>query len=102
MDYSTMCPKYELAAELICKRWTGLIIRVLMGGPKRFKDIKEQIQGMSDKMLVERMKELESAGVLTRNVYPETPVRIEYELTEMGRDMKRVIEEIQAWGEKWM
>lgn len=102
MDYTTMCPKYELAAELLCKRWTGLIIRVLMGGPKRFKDMKEQIQGMSDKMLAERMKELESAGVVTRNVYPETPVRIEYELTDMGRDMKRVIEEIQAWGEKWM
>lgn len=102
MDYTTMCPKYELAAELLCKRWTGLIIRVLMGGPKRFKDVKEQIQGMSDKMLAERMKELEAAGVLTRNVYPETPVRIEYELTDMGRDMKKVIEEIQAWGEKWM
>jgi DNA-binding HxlR family transcriptional regulator len=97
-----MCPKYEQAAELLGKRWTGLIIRVLMGGPKRFKEIKEQIPEMSDKMLTDRMKELEAQGVLTRTVYPEMPVRIEYELTEKGKDMKDVIESIQAWGEKWM
>jgi len=102
MDYSRMCPKYEQAAELLGKRWTGLIIRVLMGGPKRFKEIKEQIPEMSDKMLTDRMKELEAQGVLTRTVYPEMPVRIEYELTEKGKDMKDVIESIQAWGEKWM
>ena len=102
MDFDRMCPKYELAAELICKRWTGLIIRVLMGGPKRFKEIKEQIPDMSDKMLTDRMKELESFGVLTRTVYPEMPVRIEYELTDKGHGMKDVIESIQAWGEKWM
>jgi DNA-binding HxlR family transcriptional regulator len=102
MDYDKMCPKYESAAELIGKRWTGLIIRVLMGGPKRFKDIKEQIPDMSDKMLTDRMKELESSGVLKRTVYPEMPVRIEYELTEKGRDMEKVVESIQSWGEKWM
>jgi len=102
MDYTRMCPKYELAAELICKKWTGLIIRVLMGGPKRFKDIKEQIPDMSDKMLTDRMKELEAAGVVVRKVYPEMPVRIEYELTEKGRDMKNVIESIQEWGNRWM
>ncbi|WP_276354114.1 winged helix-turn-helix transcriptional regulator [Cohnella caldifontis] len=102
MDYSKMCPKYEQAAELLGKRWTGLIIRVLMGGPKRFKDIKEQIPEMSDKMLTDRMKELEAQGVLTRTVYPEMPVRIEYELTDKGKDMKDVIESIQVWGEKWM
>ncbi|MBW5447327.1 transcriptional regulator [Cohnella sp. CFH 77786] len=102
MDFTKMCPKYETAAELICKRWNGLIIRVLMGGPKRFKEIKEQIPDMSDKMLTDRMKELESLGILTRTVYPEMPVRIEYELTDKGRDMKDVIESIQVWGEKWM
>jgi len=102
MDFTRMCPKYESAAELICKKWTGLIIRVLMGGPKRFKDIKEQIPDMSDKMLTDRMKELEAAGIVVRKVYPEMPVRIEYELTEKGRDMKNVIESIQEWGDKWM
>jgi DNA-binding HxlR family transcriptional regulator len=102
MDYSKMCPKYESAACLLGKKWTGLIIRVLMGGPKRFKDIKEQIPDMSDKMLTDRMKELEALGIVHRTVYPEMPVRIEYELTSKGRDLKQVIESIQEWGDKWM
>ncbi|MDG0790615.1 helix-turn-helix transcriptional regulator [Cohnella ginsengisoli] len=102
MDYSRMCPKYEHAAELLGKKWTGLIVRVLMGGPKRFKDMKEQIPDMSDKMLTDRMKELESSGLVKRTVYPEMPVRIEYELTDKGRDLEDVIESIQNWGEKWM
>lgn len=102
MDYSKMCPKYESAAELLGKKWTGLIIRVLLGGPKRFKDIKEQIPDMSDKMLTDRMKELEALGILTRTVYPEMPVRIEYELTEKGRQLEEVIVSIQSWGETWM
>ncbi|BBI35058.1 winged helix-turn-helix transcriptional regulator [Cohnella abietis] len=102
MDYSKMCPKYESAAELLGKKWTGLIIRVLLGGPKRFKDIKEQIPDMSDKMLTDRMKELESIGILTRTVYPEMPVRIEYELTEKGHNLEEVILSIQTWGENWM
>ncbi|MDI4644364.1 winged helix-turn-helix transcriptional regulator [Cohnella hashimotonis] len=102
MDYSKMCPKYEHAAELLGKKWTGLIVRVLMGGPKRFKDMKEQIPDMSDKMLTDRMKELESSGLVKRTVYPEMPVRIEYELTDKGRDLEDVIESIQNWGEKWM
>jgi DNA-binding HxlR family transcriptional regulator len=102
MDYSKMCPKYESAAEVLGKKWTGLIIRVMLGGPKRFRDIKEQIPEMSDKMLTDRMKELESLGILTRTVYPEMPVRIEYELTEKGRNLEEVIQSIQSWGESWM
>jgi len=102
MDYEKMCPKYESAIELLGKKWTGLIIRVLMGGPKRFKEVKEQIPCMSDRVLTERLKELESLGILIRNVYPEIPVRIEYELTKKGKDLEQVILEIQNWGEKWM
>jgi len=102
MDYTHMCPKYELGIELLGKRWTALIIRVLMAGPKRFKEIKEQIPEMSDKMLTDRMKELEAAGVIVRNVYPETPVRIEYGLTDKGVSLKPVIEAIQVWSESWM
>ncbi|RUS45932.1 helix-turn-helix domain-containing protein [Cohnella sp. AR92] len=102
MDYTKMCSKYESAAELLGKKWTGLIIRVMMGGPKRFKEIKEQIPDMSDKMLTDRMKELESHGVVKRTVYPEMPVRIEYELTDKGRDLEGVTNSIQAWGEKWL
>jgi len=76
-----MCPKYESAAEILGKKWTSLIIYVLLGGPKRFKEIKELIPDMSDKMLTDRMKELEAQDIVKRCVYPEMPVRIEYELT---------------------
>ncbi|PTX53764.1 HxlR family transcriptional regulator [Melghirimyces profundicolus] len=96
-----LCPKFEFAFELLGKRWTGLIIRVLLDGPKRFKEISAMIPGMSDKMLAERFKELESAGILTRNIYPETPVRIEYALTEKGQALKPVMDEVQNWAEKW-
>ncbi|TCM97979.1 HxlR family transcriptional regulator [Paenibacillus sp. BK033] len=102
LDYSTMCPKYEAAADILGKKWTGLIIRVMLGGPKRFKEIKEQIPEMSDKMLTDRIKELESQSIVKRTVYPEMPVRIEYELTPKGRELQPVIESIQSWGEQWM
>ena len=102
MDLSRMCPKYEASVDILGKRWTCLIIRVLLGGPKRFKEIIEQIPCMSDKMLTDRMKELEEGGLVKRNVYPEKPVRIEYELTFKGKDLEGVIESIQDWSSKWM
>lgn len=102
MDYQKMCPKYESAMALLGKKWTGLIIRVLMGGPKRFKEIKQQIPDMSDRMLTERMKELEESGILIRHVYPDIPVRIEYTLSEKGEELEPVIVSIQNWGERWM
>jgi DNA-binding HxlR family transcriptional regulator len=102
MDYTKMCPKYEAAIDVLGKKWTGLIIRVLLGGPKRFKEVKEQIPDMSDRILIERMKELEQMGILKRHVYPETPVLIEYELTDKGRKLEPVILSIQHWGENWM
>lgn len=97
-----LCPKFEHAFELLGKRWTGLIIRVLLDGPKRFKDISGMIPGMSDRMLAERFKELEAAGILTRHVYPETPVRIEYQLTDKGKALKSVMDEVQKWGDQHM
>lgn len=101
MDYSQMCPKYELAIDLLGKKWTGLIIRVLLDGPKRFKDIKAQIPDMSDRILTERMKELEQQEIIIRNVFPEKPVRIEYVLSEKGLALRPVIDSIQSWGERW-
>jgi DNA-binding HxlR family transcriptional regulator len=101
MDYGQMCPKYELAIDLLGKKWTGLIIRVLLDGPKRFKEIKAQIPDMSDRILTERVKELEQQNIIVRNVFPEKPVRIEYSLTEKGLALQPVIESIQSWGEKW-
>ena len=96
-----MCPKFEYAFELLGKRWTGLIIRTLLNGQKRFSDISEAIPNMSARMLTERFKELEKEGIIIRTVYPETPVRIEYELTQKGAELQTVMDEIQQWSEKW-
>jgi DNA-binding HxlR family transcriptional regulator len=97
-----LCPKFETAFQLLGKRWNGLIIRVLLKGPVRFRDISANIPGMSDKMLVDRLKQLEAAGVVKRKVYPETPVRIEYQLTDKGKALEPALDEIQAWAEHWM
>ncbi|MDF2843833.1 MAG: transcriptional regulator, HxlR family [Herbinix sp.] len=98
----SLCPKYEKAFEILGKRWTGLIIKVMMVGPKRFSDVSSQIPNMSDRMLGERFKELEELGIIKRNVYPETPVRIEYELTEKGKALENALNEVQTWASKWM
>ncbi|OFW82170.1 MAG: HxlR family transcriptional regulator [Alicyclobacillus sp. RIFOXYA1_FULL_53_8] len=102
MEHEHLCPKFESAFELLGKRWTGLIIRVLLEGRKRFKDISEMIPNMSDRMLAERFKELEAAGILVRHVYPETPVRIEYELTDKGRALEPAMDALQEWADGWL
>ncbi|NLL30944.1 MAG: helix-turn-helix transcriptional regulator [Clostridiales bacterium] len=101
MEKFQLCPKFETAFELLGKRWTGLIINSLLNGAKRFSDIQEIIPSLSARMLTERFKELEEQGIIIRKVYPEMPVRIEYELTDKGRDLQKSMEEIQKWAEKW-
>lgn len=101
MEKYNICPKVENAFELLGKRWTGLIIRTLLSGEKRFSNIAEAIPNMSARMLTERFKELEKEGIVSRKVYPEIPVRIEYELTEKGHGLQAVMDEIQKWAEKW-
>jgi DNA-binding HxlR family transcriptional regulator len=101
MEKYHMCPKFESAFELLGKRWTGLIIRTLLSGKKRFSDIADAIPNMSARMLTERFKELEKEEIIIRKVYPETPVRIEYELTEKGTELQAVMDEVQKWAEKW-
>ena len=97
-----LCPKFEAAFEIIGKRWTGLIIRVLLTGPKRFKELVQIIPNVSGKVLTERLKELESSGIISRKVYPEMPVRVEYFLTEKGLELLPVLDELQTWAEKWV
>lgn len=97
-----MCPRFEYAFKLLGKRWNGLIIRAILSGQRRFSDIEETIPNMSSRMLTERLKELDKEGIISRKVYPETPVRIEYELTEKGLELKNVMDEIQKWAEKWI
>lgn len=97
-----LCPKFESAFSLLGKRWSGLIIRVLLDGPKRFSDISTMIPQLSDRVLAERFKELEAEGIIQRNVYPETPVRIEYQLTDKGKALKSVFDAVQTWAETWI
>lgn len=96
-----LCSRFEAAFELLGKRWTGLIIRVLLESECRFSHMAAVIPHMSDRMLVERLKELEAAGIVERRVYPEMPVRVGYRLTEKGRDLAPVMECVQAWADKW-
>lgn len=101
MDTSVICPRFESAISILSQRWTGLIIYQLLNGPQRFSNLTEVI-GISGRLLSERLKNLESQGLVLRTVYPETPVRIEYELTEKGKSLKPVMDEIQNWSQKWI
>ena len=100
-DESPLCEHFQRAAQLIGKRWNPLIVRALQTGSTRYGDLKSSIPGISDALLSERLKELEAAGIVTRDVTPSTPVLIEYHLTEQGRDLTQVMEELAAWAERW-
>ncbi len=97
-----MCPKYEKAAAILGKRWTSLIIRALMEGPRRFNELLKMVDSVSDRLLTERLRELETEGLLIRTVYPESPVRIEYSLTPKGQAMQDVAKAIQVWADAWI
>ncbi len=98
---SVICPHYHRAIELIGRRWTGAILSAMLGGAIRFTDIVHAVPGLSDRLLSERLKELEAAGIVQRSVYPETPVRIEYRLTAKGRDLGAVADAVSAWAHRW-
>ena len=100
---TAFCPQFHHAVELIGRRWTGAIIRAMLyGGFTRFSDLTQAIPGLSDRMLSERLKELESEGIVHRIVFPETPVRIEYQITEKGRALGDVLTSIGEWAAVWL
>lgn len=101
MGQSALCPKFEKAMKIISQRWTGLIIYQLLSGPQRFCSIESAIS-ISGRLLSERLKDLEHEGIVNRKVYPETPVRIEYSLTEKGRALEPVLREIERWADQWV
>ena len=100
-DSRTLCPHYHRAVELIGQRWTGAIIFVLLKGPCRFRDLREVIPDISSRMLSERLKELEQETIVVRHVVPETPVQVEYALTERGRALAQPVEAIMRWAHDW-
>jgi DNA-binding HxlR family transcriptional regulator len=100
----TCCPHFHSAVELVGKRWTGAIIYVLLhsGGPMRFSEIAHAVPDLSDRLLSERMKELESHGIVERRVSASSPVRVEYALTERGRELDAALAELKRWGDRWL
>ncbi len=99
---SSFCPRFHHAVELIGRRWSGAILRAMLGGVTRFTDLTQAIPGLSDRMLSERLKELEAEGIVHRLVFAETPVRIEYQVTEKGRALADVVSAIGTWAEEWL
>jgi DNA-binding HxlR family transcriptional regulator len=97
------CPRFHEAVELVGKRWTGAILAVLLqGGPMRFSEIAQAVPDLSDRLLSERVKELEKRGMVERRVAASTPARVEYELTPMGRDLAPALGELEAWAHRWL
>jgi DNA-binding HxlR family transcriptional regulator len=99
---SQMCPRYEQAIQLLGKRWTGLILDSLMYGPRRFCELTSSVEGLSDRVLSDRLRELELEGVIERIVYPQIPVRVEYRLTKKGQALSPVIAAIHTWANQWV
>jgi DNA-binding HxlR family transcriptional regulator len=100
-ELTAFCPYYHHAVEVIGRRWSGAIIRAMLAGSSRFTELALTVPGLSDRLLSERLKELEAEGIVERRVYPSVPVRIEYHLTEKGRQLGPVVEVLSAWAERW-
>jgi DNA-binding HxlR family transcriptional regulator len=101
-DTPSLCLRFHRASELIGRRWTGAIIFVLLRSRCRFATLRDAIPDITDRMLSERLQELEQEGIVDRTVVPETPVRVEYELTKKGRALVSAIDAIAEWAEKWV
>jgi DNA-binding HxlR family transcriptional regulator len=99
---ASCCPFYHEAVELVGRRWTGAILRVLMDGPLRFSEVAQAVPELSDRLLSERMKELESRGIVERRVIPGPPLRVEYSLSRMGRELEPALAELQTWARRWL
>jgi DNA-binding HxlR family transcriptional regulator len=96
-----LCAKFHRAVELIGRRWSGAVIQVLLRGKLRYAELRGAIPDITDRMLSERLRELEDEGIVVRRVVPETPVRVEYELTEKGRALEAALTAIGQWAEQW-
>src|SRR4030088_2072065 len=99
---SPCCPLYHEAVELVRRRWTGANPRVMVDGPLRFSEIAQAIPELSDRLLSERMKELEARGIVERTVIPGPPLRVQYELSTMGHELEPALGEIQSWAQRWL
>jgi DNA-binding HxlR family transcriptional regulator len=100
-DAQPICEHYRRAAEIVGRRWVPELVRVLLGGPARFGELRGAIPGISDHLLSDRLKSLEADGLVSRTVLPMTPVRVEYALTRKGAGLAQAIDALAAWAERW-
>lgn len=96
------CSLYHQAIELVGKRWTGAIVAVLLEGPARFSEIKECVPDLSDRLLSERLKELELEGIVDRQVLDGNPPRVKYLLTEKGMALEPALHSLRSWARNWL
>ena len=97
-----LCVRFHAAVELIGRRWSGAVIQMLMSGPARYAEIRDAVADITDRMLSERLRELEDEGIVSRKVIPAIPVRVEYALTPKGRALEPALGAIGQWAEKWV
>jgi len=97
-----LCPRYHRAIEIVGRRWSGAILRVMLDGATRFSELKHTIPDINDRMLSERLKELEAEGLVMREVRSTTPVKVEYHLTPMGAALEPVLDGIGRWATEWL
>lgn len=95
-----LCPVTE-TAKLIGKKWYLIILHELTRQPMGFNELKRAVRGISAKVLSENLGELEARGLLTRTVYSESPIRVEYGLTDKGRELDGIFLSMRVWGERW-
>jgi DNA-binding HxlR family transcriptional regulator len=100
-ERSPCCSLYHQAIELIGKRWSGAILLVLMDGALHFSEIRDLVPDISDRLLSERLKELESERIVERRVIDGAPVRVEYSLTDKGAALEPVVRSLKAWAHEW-
>ena len=98
----TCCGLYHRAVELVGKRWSGAILMVLMDGPLRFCEIRDRVPDLSDRLLSQRLKELEAERIVERHVIDSTPLRVEYHLTDKGRALEPTVRTLKAWASDWL
>src|SRR2546421_6455184 len=100
-SYKQFCP-VAMAAEILCTRWTVLLVRELMAGSTRFNDLRRGVPRMSPALLSQRLKELDAAGIVCRQSSPTEPGVFEYRLTAAGQELEPVVEAFGIWGQRWV
>lgn len=94
------CP-VAITVRMIGSKWKLLIMRNLMSRPWRFNELKEDLEGISQKVLTDSLRSMEADGIITRTVYPEVPPRVEYALSELGESMRPIIKAMEVWGTEY-